>query len=245
MGELRLGEPLSLLVDEFRRGRRAEIVAVTSQKVAHHFGDGDDGFVPVRPPVDWPAVAGGLIGTGDMDDDGIAEIVEATPAGLGVWSISTQMSREDSSSCRNRPSSRSPMIRSSRRGRRRPMGLLAPQQGGRQLRQSRLRGAVVQLAHPPLFLDGVAYLSADDWADLLGMRIRFEPESGRISGLRGFHFLVGRVGETQWIYDGRQKETFSRPKVQGGVLYLAADFARIVGADTLWEPYTRTLVVAP
>ena len=180
------------------------------------------------------------------DDDGIAEIVEATPAGLGVWSISTQMSREELIELSKPPVfsfAYDPFIPAI--GRRRPMGLLAPQQGGRQLRQSRLAGRGGAACPSAALPRWCRIFDADDWADLLGMRIRFEPESGRISGLRGFHFLVGRVGETQWIYDGRQKETFSRPKVQGGVLYLAADFARIVGADTLWEPYTRTLVVAP
>ena len=107
------------------------------------------------------------------------------------------------------------------------------------------RGVVKSLKQPSRFIDGMAYLSVDDWADLLGVRLRYEAESGRISGLRGFRFLVGRVGENQWIYDGRTKQTASRPLLEGDVLYLGADFASVVGVDVYWEPFTRTLVVDP
>lgn len=240
------GTHLALLVDAFRRAPSPEIVSVTSQKVAHHFAPSDDGFAPVRLPVEWPSVAGGLIGTGDVDDDGVAEIVEASATGLNLWSIGAQMNREGSIEL-----SQPPVFAFHYEPRSRRL-VVAGRWGFSLLRKEDAnyvnvisRGAAKVLKHPPLFVDGVAYLSADDWGDLLGMRLRLEAESGRISGLRGFHVVIGRVGENQWIYDGRPRETQSRPLLRSDVLYLGADFASVAGADVIWEPYTRTLVVDP
>lgn len=240
------GTHLSLLVDSFRRGRPPEIVSVTSQKVAHHFAPEADGFAPVRLPVDWPSVAGGLIGTADIDDDGVAEILEATATGLNVWSISSAMNREESIELSRTPVFaffyEPPTRRLIVAGR---WGFALWRKEDENFVNVISRGVVKSLKQPSRFIDGMAYLSVDDWADLLGVRLRYEAESGRISGLRGFRFLVGRVGENQWIYDGRTKQTASRPLLEGDVLYLGADFASVVGVDVYWEPFTRTLVVDP
>ena len=107
------------------------------------------------------------------------------------------------------------------------------------------RGVAYETIRPTLFIDGMAYLSAADWEELLKIRLRFDSESKQISGLKGFHFLVGRLGETQWVYDGRPKQTAAPPIIHDGRLYLSADFAQVVGAAIVWEPFTRTLVVDP
>src|SRR5690606_25208705 len=53
------------------------------------------------------------------------------------------------------------------------------------------RGAPYSLRHPAVVEGGRIYLSAPDWSALTGMTLRFDPAAGLVTGIRGFHFLVG------------------------------------------------------
>lgn len=240
------GTHLALFVDAFRADRPAEIVAISSQRMAHHFALTADGIAPLRTPVEWPGVVGRMIGTVDVDADGIAEIIEATGRGLVGWSLSSQVRHKETIDLSRTPVftvARDPYAERLIAGG--PWGFSVLKRVDAHHVNVVTRGAGFQPAHPTLYVDGVAYLSADDWAELLKMRLRFDPDSKQISGLKGFHFLVGRIGENRWIYNGRPKETSAPPLMHENRLYLSADFAEVVGVDFYWEPFTRTLVIDP
>lgn len=240
------GTHLALFVDTFRRNQPAEIIAISSQRMAHHFGVVSGDLGPVRTAVEWPGVFGRMVGAFDLDDDGIAEIVEATRSGLALWSVSSRVSQKGSLEL-----ARTPVYALARDpGSERlvvggPWGFSVFKEVDAHYVNVVTRGVAYETIRPTLFIDGMAYLSAADWEELLKIRLRFDSESKQISGLKGFHFLVGRLGETQWVYDGRPKQTAAPPIIHDGRLYLSADFAQVVGAAIVWEPFTRTLVVDP
>lgn len=240
------GAHVALMVDAFRAGA-PEIVVPSSQRVAHHFAYVDDGGLrAVGTPVEWHSLGGRLIGTGDFDGDGRAEAAEVTPAGLAAWSIGSRISRTLEIEL-SRPGVffAHPDPGSGRLIVAGPWGFaLLARQEAHYVRVIH-RGAPVALIQPARLIDGVPYLSAEDWEALLGLRLHYHAASNTISGFRGFHFLLGRPGAQEWLYDGRTVVAESRPFVEDGVLYIGADVARIAGADTFWEPFSRTLVVYP
>ena len=239
------GAHLALLVGRFQPGS-PQIVVASSQRVVHHFAYSTEGYRALRTPVEWTGMSGTLVGTVDIDGDGRVEAVEATRGGLVAWRIGSQVSQAltielsaPSATFVQRDSATGQLVVAGARG----FSLLKLEDAN-YVRVIR-RGVPVELSKPARLVDGVAYLSADDWAALLEMRIRYDAETKMISGLKGFRFLLGRVGGGEWMFGGRSTTTRSVPFIEDGVLYLGADFASVVGGDVVWEPYTRTLVVYP
>src|SRR5690606_32947829 len=105
------------------------------------------------------------------------------------------------------------------------------------------RGAPYALRHPAVVEGGRIYLSAADWSILTGMTLRFDPGTGLVSGIRGFHFLIGNVDEGSWIYNGRPYPLEHSALLRGGQLYFDVRFAEMVGVDVTWEAFSRSLVI--
>lgn len=106
-------------------------------------------------------------------------------------------------------------------------------------------GFEMSLRRSAIVTSDAIYLSSADWETLTGIRLRWDAKAGRITGIRGFHFLVGDTDGVDWIYNGRPVSLERPPLIRDGELFLPIQFAEIAGQRIVWDPFTRTLLVDP
>lgn len=237
------GTHSGLFVGSFESGPYPDIAVASSQRLLRTFTFRQgEGLRLVRNPVDWPQPGLRFIGVADVDRTGRDQVIEATNSGIAMWSLSPTARRVGTIETRLAP-----------------VEALHPVEGGAVIAgpwgfallkrvpadyvRVLFRGAPHALKHPAVVEGDRIYLSAADWADLTGMTLRFDPATGMVSGIRGFHFLVGNVNDGSWIYDGRLFPLEGASLLRNGVLYFDSRFARMVGVGVTWDTFSRTLIV--
>ncbi len=235
------GTHSGLFVGEFEAGPYPDIAVASSQRLLRTFTyRPGEGLQLARNPIDWPQPALRFIGVADFDGSGREYALEASNAGISAWSLAPTARRVATLATRLQPVEAfhpvdgGAVISGS-------WGFALLKRVGSDYVRVLHRGAPYSLKHPAVVEGDRIYLSAPDWSALTGMTLRFDPATGLVSGIRGFHFLVGNVNEGTWIYDGSPHEFGAL--LRGGVLYFDSRFAEMVRVRTGWDPYSRTLVI--
>ena len=232
-----------LAVGDFLRAPGAEVFLSTSRGLVYVFDSGNGGAQGQPDPQSRLILPDQVVGIGDLDFDGVAELLIKSESGIEAWDVSPfRMSMRLAT-----PVQPVESVHIMDRGG--VMAVSGPWGFSRYDRREAgyvrviRNGAVLPLAKEAVVTEASIYLSAADWEALTGMRLRFDPSSGRVTGIRGFHFLVGDVRGGDWIYNGRPLQIAHPPLVKGGDLYLPIDFAGAVGVAARWDPFARTLLV--
>lgn len=240
------GSHWALHVGRFSGAGQTEILTLSSHRIAQLYAAGEDGVVePVGTPISWPFFSGSLLGAGDFLRSERASIAVATEQGIALWEPTSPTEPRMTIDTWLKP------VTHLFGGAGRNRLLLAGPAGFSllTLRPERyinvLKGGVIHtLKHLPIVIDGTPLLSADDWHELTGVRLRVEP-SGRITGTRGLRFLFGRVDSRDWVMNGLSRATKLPATLEEGMLFLDPDFASVIGVAVTWEPFSRTLIVDP
>lgn len=236
------GTHSGLFVGAIEGGPHPDIAVASSQRLLRTFTyRPGEGLRLARNPIDWPQPGLRFIGTADLTGGGRDQALEVSSSGIAAWSLSPTARRVGSLATRLQPVEAFLPIEGG--------AVIAGPWGFALLRRVPAdyvrvlhRGAPYALRHPAVVEDGRIYLSAADWSALTGITFRFDPGSGVVSGIRGFHFLVGNLNEDSWIYDGRPYSLEGSSLLRGGQLYLDTRFAEMVGVDAVWEPFSKSLV---
>lgn len=235
-----------LTVADFRGDPGDEVFLSTSRGLVHLFGAGTDGALgPQSAPQSRLVVPGQVVGTGDLDLDGSAELLVNVEHGIEAWDASPIRTALLLATAAQPVEfvhivgSKGMMVTAG------PWGFARyDRRDARYVRVVR-NGAPIELMRDAVATADSIYLSAADWEALTGIRLRFDPVAGRLTGIRGFHFLIGDVAGADWIYDGRPVRLAHPPLVVGGELYLPIQFADVLGEVARWDPFGRTLLLDP
>ena len=237
------GSHAGLFVGPFAGGQQELIALLSTQDLFYLYGtDAERGRITqLRPPVSWPAPFARLIGTGALGGSARAELIQATDAGIQGWLVDPRVAVSRALATAMRPVDAAHFGNDEL--------VIAGSWGFALLRKRDPNfvrvlhhGQEVQPDHPVLARDGSLYFSAADWRRFSRALIRFDPRTGKITGLRGFRFFAGELGEATWIVDGRAVTLDAPALLHDGRLYLPVDFGRAVGIRLEWDPYSHTLV---
>lgn len=235
------GAHSGLFVGEFEPGPYPDIAVASSQRLLRTFTyRPGDGLQLARNPIEWPQPALRFIGVADLDGSGTDYALEATSEGISAWRLAPTARRVSALDTRLQPVEAFHVVDGGAviSG---PWGFALLKRVDSDYVRVLHRGAPYSLRHPAVVEGGRIYLSAPDWSALTGMTLRFDPAAGLVTGIRGFHFLVGNFHEGTWIYDGTPHDLGAI--LRGGVLYFDSGFARMVQVGAVWDPYSRTLVI--
>lgn len=244
------GNHAALFVADFNGSQRAQVVVFSSRRMAHVFGAEGNDLRSVTTPLPWPEDVGRVIGTWDLNRDGLQEIIHVRGSVLQGWTVLPQPAPVIEIALSTLPVTHVATAPYERwlitAG---PWGFAYYQAADPGFLRVLRRGTAVELIHPPKIDihpggDRI-YLSAEDWERLLKVTIRHDETTSRIHGMRGFRFFFGRVGDETWVYDGRVHAGDHRPFLLDNVLYLGVDITRVLGVDMVWDSTARTLVIDP
>ncbi len=235
-----------LAVGDFRAGPGDEVFLSTSRGLVYVFESGQGGtLVPQGAPQNRLVSTDQVLGTGDLDLDGQMELLVSVDHGIEAWDVAplrtvvTLRTASQPVEFVHINESNGTMVTAGSWGFTRH-----DRQGAQYVRVLR-HGSTARLKHEPVVTLDTIYLSASDWEALTGARLRWDVGTGRVTGIRGFHFLVGETDGVEWIYDGRPVKLSHPPLVRSGELYLPIQFADLVDLTLLWDPFTRTLLIDP
>lgn len=239
------GGHAGLFVAPFTREQSDQIAVLTAQNLVYLYGWNQESrrVSASTSPLSWPEPFARLIGVGRMAQAGSAEFVQAESGSLAAWRIFPSVRKIRTLDTSLNPvrsvffPSEATMVVVGERG----FALLRPRPADyvRVLH----RGEAFRLKHAAMTRDNTIYLSADDWRNLVGVTLRWNEQTGRVTGIRGFRFIVGDIRGGDWFIDGRLVELDARPVEHQGRLYMPVEFGKLLGARIQWEPYAFTLVV--
>lgn len=239
------GAHVGLFVGSFAGGNRAQIAVLSLQNLVYRFEWTPEpvAVVAVGTPLTWREPHARLIGIGDLGQTGFGQLLQATESGLVSWRISSDVRRVQRLELSLAPidwafvGPNHTLVVAQEQGfaflQRRPPGYFRLLHRGREVRPQR----------PIQLRSETAFLSAEDWRRFFGIALRWDEKSGRVTGVRGFRFIVGQIGQSEWIVDGRSVDLKDAPFVDEGQLYVPISFGAALGLSVEWEPYSYTLIL--
>ncbi|HEX6971594.1 MAG TPA: copper amine oxidase N-terminal domain-containing protein, partial [Limnochordia bacterium] len=105
----------------------------------------------------------------------------------------------------------------------------------------RAGGLTVPLEHPTLYRGGVPYLSAADWAKLLGLSLHPSQGGRRLVIWRGERFLLVTPGDDRALLNGRRTSLGAAALEANGVVYLPLGITQLFGEPVTWDPLHRSI----
>ncbi len=241
------GGHIGLFVGPFSSDPWDQIAVLTAQNLVYLYEWNSEvgRMSATSAPLQWPEPYAQLLGVGRLSrETGGYQVIQGYDEGIASWRILPTVRKLQSLSTSLRPVVQAafPPVGSA--------GVIVSETGFALLRPRPVgyvrvvyRGREIQLKHPPLTRADTIYISADDWRHLAGVTLRWDAESGRVSGVRGFRFIVGDTRGGDWFIDGRVVDFDPAAIEHDGRLYLPIQFGQLLGARALWEPYSYTLVV--
>lgn len=226
--------------------QRVEIIVTTEQQMLYCYGWTQHGIGLKRSFSDPSVKFSEAVGV-DLDGDGKGELVTIDPEGIKVWKLGRDSLQLQAQAT---------FIQGPQKLRLTPDGtklILLDRTGAlRTLRlvdesyfRCFLGDTEVKLGKPPIWVNDMPLLAAQDAAELLGLTVYWDAQAERLTAFGDGRYAVLQIGERSMDIVNTTVPLQIAPVVKDSECYVPVEFMRIFATNVFWDEASRTLRIMP